>query len=112
MPVNFSIAQKISDELAQTFVGLSRISARSVPHFVFRMKNGDSGSVCYFAKQRVFKVWTGYATPQNKRVAVCMNLNEVHATLNALGAITKKPSFFQRVLEGIGLKNTYTVEEV
>ena len=42
-----------------------RFSAREVPHVVVDHKY----SICWFAVAKEYRIWEGYATPQNRKIA-------------------------------------------
>lgn len=50
-----------------------RFSARKVPHIVIDHKY----SICWFAIAKEYRVWEGYGTPQNKKIAVLKKPQEV-----------------------------------
>ena len=57
-----------------------RFSAREVPHVVVNHKY----SICWFAVAKEYRVWEGYATPQNRKIAVFKNKHEVVNFLKTL----------------------------
>ena len=50
-----------------------RFSAREVPHVVVDHKY----SICWFAVAKEYRIWEGYTTPQNRKIAVFKNKYEV-----------------------------------
>ena len=49
-----------------------RISFRGVPHLVYK-----TYSVCYFCKNKLLKIWDGYATDKNHKIATFKEWPEV-----------------------------------
>lgn len=57
-----------------------RISARGVPHVVVDSKY----SICYFVCRNVYKIWSGYATPENKKIKTVDFIPEVVEVIEKL----------------------------
>jgi hypothetical protein len=67
------IINKLNSVSSKIENSIIRFSAAGAPHIVVDSKY----SICYFHRTKNWRIWTGYATPQNKKVLTTKDVKEV-----------------------------------
>ena len=71
---------KLLEEIQKQIGGDLRISRRCMPHLVLN----HYYSICYFCKHDSFRIWKGYATPKNEKIADYKSKELVISTMREL----------------------------